>query len=758
MRDGLAGPDRLWPAVLFALLLLPAPGFAQANLNARSFTDLDDTSDASSDNSSVSTSGGLTSILQRLSCAYGLNPGGNSASISLSAQMASYRIFNPSTNAFDQVSMRSYNGCPSGPTISIKPGATLRLKLFNNLPVETATTCPPDAAHNTPHCFNTTNIHTHGLHVSPSDSADNIFVEVPPSPKRNASFHQYVYELPADHPSGTFWYHAHLHGSTAIDVASGMAGVLIVRGSRPARSGAKPGSADIDTILHRRLLALPLREHVMLFQQIEYGCFDSATSTAPLVDTTTYEWTCPSGSTGKIRGYDNQLSFLPDKRPGQPANALNSTWIISGRYTQINGVVQPLFPSAAGFVPAGDIRRLRMVHGGNRDTINVKIVRANLSALGLADSTSLSAAQVNTAATAATNALAGDRTKSSQVTTLDRICSGETVTQLEFAEDGITLQSMIEKNVNTMNPGYRSDVLVAFPSPGLYCILDEAAAASATINFLPNAMKVKDRRLLSFARVGPGVNLPNTTVGNHTRYWQYIRDQLVAANPALPFQAKTDLTSLKLTAFAPTIPVDRAADETVKTGFEIDPTVTPPTFTVNGSAYNPSNAPIPGTLGDVAEWSIKANPIATHVFHIHTNPFQIVDIFNGAQASVFADSGDGCSQAELGTGDTEYCHLKGVVRDTVFIKPNYTVIMKTAYQDYTGKFVMHCHILDHEDRGMMAAVQIKTSAGAALDRLSAPFTAVSKDAGRWLARLRGKSEAQIALEASLCSARDFGSR
>jgi L-ascorbate oxidase len=761
MRGRFVRFSRQWSTVLATLLALLAPtfAFAQANLNARSFTDLDDTSEASSDNSSVSTAGGLGSVLQRLSCAYGLNPGGNSASISLTAQMASYKIFNPSTNAYDQVSLRSYNGCPSGPTISIKPGATLRLKLINNLPVESATTCPPDAAHNTPHCFNTTNIHTHGLHVSPQDPADNVFVSVPPGAKKNASYHQYVYDIPANHPSGTFWYHAHLHGSTAIDVASGMAGVLIVRGSRQARKGAAPGSADIDTILHRRLLALPLQEHVMLFQQIEYGCFSSATSTTPLVDPTTYEWSCPSGSSaGEIRGYDSQLGFIPDTRPGQPPGALNSTWIISGRYTQINGVVQPLFPSALGFVPAGDIRRLRMVHGGNRDTINVKIVRANLSALGLADSQSLSTAQVSAAATAATNALAKDRTKSSQVTTLDQICNGETVKQLEFAEDGITLQSMQEKDVNVMNPGYRSDVLVAFPSPGLYCILDEAAAASATINFRPNATKVKDRRLLSFARVGPGVNIPNTTVGGHSRYWQYIRDQLIAGNPTLAEPAKTELNSLTLTRFAPTIPVDRAPDEMVTTGFEVNvfPNPTPPTFTVHGNAYDPTAPPIKGTLGDVAQWNITANNIATHVFHIHQNPFKIEDILNGQGQSVFGDSG--CSQVELDTGDTEYCNLKGVIRDTVFIKPTYTVIMKTAYQDYTGTFVMHCHILDHEDRGMMAAVQVSTAAGAALDRVTAPFTALSKDASRWLARLRGKSDAQIALEASLCSAKDFASR
>jgi len=32
---------------------------------------------------------------------------------------------------------------------------------------------------------------------------------------------EYDVNIPADHPSGTFWYHSHRHGSTAIEVASG---------------------------------------------------------------------------------------------------------------------------------------------------------------------------------------------------------------------------------------------------------------------------------------------------------------------------------------------------------------------------------------------------------------------------------------------------------------------------------------------------------------------------------------------------------
>jgi len=742
---------RMVLAMLFAIALAPAVSVAQSTLTARSFDDLSDASDASTDNTAVSTPGSLLSILQRLQCLQGLNPSGNSSSITLKVQKGNYRIYNPSTDSFDNVMMRSYNGCPSGPTISIKPGATLNVTLRNTLGAnDPPSNCPDNPDHSTPHCYNNTNLHTHGFHVSPSGNADNVLLTVLPGKTQN-----YSYKLPADHPSGTFWYHAHLHGSTAIDVASGMAGVLIVRGSRQAKAGMTNGKADIDTILHRRLFALPLREHVMLFQQIEYGCFSDSTSDAPLADPTTFEWTCPPGGVGEIRGYTKQLAFVPDPRAGHQGQ-LNSTWVISGRYTQINGVVQPVFPSATTFVPAGDIRRLRMVHGGNRDTINVKIVRANLSALGLADSQSLSTSQVNTATNAAASALAKNRTKVSQTTTLDSLCSGELVKQLEFAEDGITMPTMVEKDVNSMNPGYRSDVLVAFPSPGLYCILDEAADASATINFRNNATKVKDRRLLSLARVGPGVNIPNTTIGNHSRYWQYIRDQLVAANPALAQPAKSDLSSLTLRAFSPTIPVDGNVANIVPAQFDIQVNG-PPRFVINGNTYDPNVIAYTGVLGNIDQWNVSASALATHVFHIHTNPFKIMDIKNGAGTSIFNANG-GCTDAELATGDTEYCNLQGVVRDTLFLKAGYTLSMRTVYEDFTGEFVMHCHILDHEDRGMMENVSIVSPTTAYLQRVTAPITAMSKDASRWLARLAGRDDTQLALAASLCTAKDYARR
>ena len=123
---------------------------------------------------------------------------------------------------------RTFDGRIPGPTLRVRPGDTLQVRLFNDLPPE-ADEHPMDM--NMPHGFNTTNLHTHGFHVSPKCNADgtvcsdNVLIEIPPGESQ-----LYEYALPRNHPDGTYWYHPHKHGSAAIQVMGGMAGALIIEG------------------------------------------------------------------------------------------------------------------------------------------------------------------------------------------------------------------------------------------------------------------------------------------------------------------------------------------------------------------------------------------------------------------------------------------------------------------------------------------------------------------------------------------------
>lgn len=127
-----------------------------------------------------------------------------------------------------QVFTRTYEGTIPGPILRLRPGDTIQLRLFNDLPHE-AEEHVEDI--NMPHGFNITNIHYHGFHISPSCSAnrsvcaDNVLIEIAPGESQ-----LYEFTVPADHPNGTYWYHPHKHGSAAVQFMGGMAGALLIDG------------------------------------------------------------------------------------------------------------------------------------------------------------------------------------------------------------------------------------------------------------------------------------------------------------------------------------------------------------------------------------------------------------------------------------------------------------------------------------------------------------------------------------------------
>ncbi|MFT4036889.1 MAG: multicopper oxidase family protein [Thermomicrobiales bacterium] len=121
-----------------------------------------------------------------------------------------------------QLYLRGYNGAFPGPTLRAHPGDRLALTVTNALPPNPD---PQPASHDLPHHFNTTNVHTHGLHVSPAGESDNVFRSMEPGSASNV-----VIDIPADHPAGTFWHHPHHHGAVDVQLTSGAFGALIVEG------------------------------------------------------------------------------------------------------------------------------------------------------------------------------------------------------------------------------------------------------------------------------------------------------------------------------------------------------------------------------------------------------------------------------------------------------------------------------------------------------------------------------------------------
>lgn len=112
----------------------------------------------------------------------------------------------PAVMGGSKAEAETYEGTYPGPTLAVRAGDVLQVDLVNDLK-------------------HVTNLHTHGLHVSPKPPSDDVLSVI-----NSGDTFRYVYHIPNDHPAGTYWYHAHAHGLTDFDVFAGLFGLLIVRG------------------------------------------------------------------------------------------------------------------------------------------------------------------------------------------------------------------------------------------------------------------------------------------------------------------------------------------------------------------------------------------------------------------------------------------------------------------------------------------------------------------------------------------------
>src|SRR5262245_25251142 len=96
-----------------------------------------------------------------------------------------------------RLSLRTYEGNVPGPTLRLRPGDILRIRLVNELPPNTD---PVPLDMMLPHHFNTTNFHLHGLHVRPDGISDNIFRSMEPGQSYDIEV-----VVPHDNTRGTYW-------------------------------------------------------------------------------------------------------------------------------------------------------------------------------------------------------------------------------------------------------------------------------------------------------------------------------------------------------------------------------------------------------------------------------------------------------------------------------------------------------------------------------------------------------------------------
>jgi suppressor of ftsI len=114
----------------------------------------------------------------------------------------------------------AYAGQTVPPVIRVSPGGVIKLRYRNNLPAKSNEECA------TGPCANMTNLHFHGLHVSPERPQDDVLTMMS-MPGQTLG---YKVVIPSYAPPGLYWYHTHPHGESARQDLDGMSGAIIVEG------------------------------------------------------------------------------------------------------------------------------------------------------------------------------------------------------------------------------------------------------------------------------------------------------------------------------------------------------------------------------------------------------------------------------------------------------------------------------------------------------------------------------------------------
>ena len=306
----------------------------------------------------------------------------------------------------------------------------------------------------------------------------------------------------------------------------------------------------------------------------------------------------------------------------------------------------------------------------------------------------------------------------------------------QLAQDGVQLapdRYDASDNPNfLMASGNRVDLLVQAPpndtgQPQLYSLQIQDVVAKARIR--PASITSLTTLLMVQVEPGPAVT------GNQATF---IPKGQVAPLPSFLTDIKReDVKATRTITFA-TTPPTKPQPPGVQAPFNL--------HKIDGKTFDGNVGQIV-LLNTVEEWKIEnatLGPPIDHPFHIHINPFQVVEVFDPLQKVTNA-SGASVNKYVVATPQNPNppldpttqclvvpdrpetwvdCHrterpneiwwdvfpipmaISGTKSDNTKVTiPGYFK-MRSRFVDYTGQYVIHCHILAHEDRGMMTVVQV----------------------------------------------------
>ncbi|MBC5793695.1 multicopper oxidase domain-containing protein [Sphaerospermopsis sp. LEGE 00249] len=508
---------------------------------------------------------------------------------------------------YQSIEVRTYNCHVPGEALYIQPGDELNINFNNQFPVIDQGECHISMTQDNyaPGCFNTTNLHFHGLHVSPEMkngiASDSVLISVNPGKSQ-----QYTVKLPDFHAPGTHWYHSHLHGSSGLQVSNGLVGAIII--PEPKENEIVPSELD----------------KVWLVQEVIGG-----------------------------------LAKQTDIYPQESQTSVRATFLVNGLY-------QPTIK-----VNKKQWQRWRFINGGAtpRSFTNLKLV------------------------------------KNFKPENFDKkeAYYDQIVPMYLIAVDGISFYGKNPQSTGTkgwdLAPGNRADFILWLPDS------IEDGSTLSLIKDVWTDIRITKPELLATIKVSTSAengNDPDPTTNDYLipgklpDYLQPIEYQELFTAAGLLKRPVQDVRF--------SIPLRAGKDVVNKYGKYA---VNEHQYGVDGYGVDEDKKIIVGV--NTAEiWTIKnvsggdkGTGGSPHPFHIHVNPFQVV--------------GDKIDP----NGPDDSSNWRWY--DTIAVARASSKIIVQRFPDYYGEYVLHCHILIHEDLGMMQGVEIKND-GTGIE----PFTPLSK--------------------------------
>jgi FtsP/CotA-like multicopper oxidase with cupredoxin domain len=513
-----------------------------------------------------------------------------------------------------------------------------------------------------PDCFrgsNTTNLHFHGTHVSPNAFSDNVLVEVVPDLEAVPEECERLFPVACkDYPNPQAWKHQDAVTEKAL-------ADFIQRGAinRLERlDQVQPEKNDPD--LHNRQAAhnRTLEEYDE-FPQFWAGCFPYCIRPPKYVP-------APDGGTPKYEmGQAPGTHWYHAHKHGSTSiqffNGMSGALILEGDYDKVLRATMPEVEEKVLVIQQFQVQPNRERTGGagglgkrapnNPGTlVNGQLQPVITMKTGEVQWWRLINATVQAGAgqTMAFIANAPSQVPAFRQTAQDGV---------QFAWPNYASQMTLPLTSFMLAPGNRADILVQAPStPGTATLVFGTAPATA-VNIVLT------------------VNVVSGS-GSYNKNWP----QEQAEYPEMP-SFLSDITSVS----------ECRIIKYEMTGAGGQPTI-------NGKTFQEGVVNEAMLLGTQQEWTIENwTPGVRHPFHIHVNPFQIIETFdpNGTwpQPRVLSPP--------YVWWDT--FAIPSAYQDPVTkkITPGYFK-MRTRFADFAGTFVDHCHILAHEDRGMMQLIEV----------------------------------------------------